>query len=205
MLFFRTAFWLKQDTIPTCHLNGTPHASKSSPTNVVDQVVPLLLLGRPFSNSSNNPLQLCRSTLQLPRTPWHSLTLEEGPGGQEAKELQNIICSSNLLRGKTITLVEEEGEVEEIISIQGMTNQTDNIVGLKSIHIIGCSFFRNDRNSGVGGGGLGGGNNRQNNQSPPMRGGRMDKPDPGPPSRACLLYTSPSPRDRQKSRMPSSA
>ena len=27
----------------------------------------------------------------------------------------------------------------------------------------------------------------------------------GPMSRACLLYTSPSPRDRQKSRMPSSA
>ena len=29
--------------------------------------------------------------------------------------------------------------------------------------------------------------------------------DLGAPARACLLYTSPSPRDRQKSRMPSSA
>ena len=29
--------------------------------------------------------------------------------------------------------------------------------------------------------------------------------DPKRPDRACLLYTSPSPRDRQKSRMPSSA
>ena len=28
---------------------------------------------------------------------------------------------------------------------------------------------------------------------------------PGPMNRGCLLYTSPSPRDRQKSRMPSSA
>ena len=27
----------------------------------------------------------------------------------------------------------------------------------------------------------------------------------GPEAKACLLYTSPSPRDRQKSRMPSSA
>ena len=32
--------------------------------------------------------------------------------------------------------------------------------------------------------------------------GRLAMPDP---SRTCLLYTSPSPRDRQKSRMPSSA
>ena len=30
-------------------------------------------------------------------------------------------------------------------------------------------------------------------------------PDPGLHFKACLLYTSPSPRDRQKSRMPSSA
>ena len=29
--------------------------------------------------------------------------------------------------------------------------------------------------------------------------------DPNDPNVACLLYTSPSPRDRQKSRMPSSA
>ena len=29
--------------------------------------------------------------------------------------------------------------------------------------------------------------------------------DPGYPLKICLLYTSPSPRDRQKSRMPSSA
>ena len=30
-------------------------------------------------------------------------------------------------------------------------------------------------------------------------------PEPAPPAEPCLLYTSPSPRDRQKSRMPSSA
>ena len=30
-------------------------------------------------------------------------------------------------------------------------------------------------------------------------------PQPGDKPRGCLLYTSPSPRDRQKSRMPSSA
>ena len=34
---------------------------------------------------------------------------------------------------------------------------------------------------------------------------RARVPDPDPPAATCLLYTSPSPRDRQKSRMPSSA
>ena len=34
---------------------------------------------------------------------------------------------------------------------------------------------------------------------------RVIKAELHPPHRACLLYTSPSPRDRQKSRMPSSA
>ena len=33
----------------------------------------------------------------------------------------------------------------------------------------------------------------------------LDKNNPQNPSCSCLLYTSPSPRDRQKSRMPSSA
>ena len=33
----------------------------------------------------------------------------------------------------------------------------------------------------------------------------MSEQKPQPPSKTCLLYTSPSPRDRQKSRMPSSA
>ena len=35
--------------------------------------------------------------------------------------------------------------------------------------------------------------------------GKSGRPKKGPRKRACLLYTSPSPRDRQKSRMPSSA
>ena len=42
----------------------------------------------------------------------------------------------------------------------------------------------------------------------PMDGGANTAPPPmppQPPSNICLLYTSPSPRDRQKSRMPSSA
>ena len=34
---------------------------------------------------------------------------------------------------------------------------------------------------------------------------QLDKPLPKPTYPICLLYTSPSPRDRQKSRMPSSA
>ena len=34
---------------------------------------------------------------------------------------------------------------------------------------------------------------------------RAARDNPGQPDDPCLLYTSPSPRDRQKSRMPSSA
>ena len=34
---------------------------------------------------------------------------------------------------------------------------------------------------------------------------RLARPEPSPRVGTCLLYTSPSPRDRQKSRMPSSA
>ena len=40
---------------------------------------------------------------------------------------------------------------------------------------------------------------------PPPMGGGLAPPPPPPPPMGCLLYTSPSPRDRQKSRMPSSA
>ena len=42
---------------------------------------------------------------------------------------------------------------------------------------------------------------------PYLRGihGHPDMPDYGKPTMTCLLYTSPSPRDRTRSRMPSSA
>ena len=48
---------------------------------------------------------------------------------------------------------------------------------------------------------------RHCNESPPVSAGAQMPllPAPVPVSLGCLLYTSPSPRDRQKSRMPSSA
>ena len=49
---------------------------------------------------------------------------------------------------------------------------------------------------------------RENPATQQLRAGTFNREDPDRPGtwvRPCLLYTSPSPRDRQKSRMPSSA